>query len=206
MGMKAWLDAEIQVRLGKKEAKIGFDETRRRALALARGRVLEIGAGTGANLGRYPDEVGEVVLTEPQKYMARKLRAKLPPGEGAGRLLEVGAEALPFEDGSFDTVVSTLVLCTVPDQQAALAEARRVLAPGGRLVFLEHVRSDDPKLARWQDRLNRPWRRLAGGCNCNRSTLAAIEAAGFTVGEVEHGTIPKAPPWIKPLILGWALR
>jgi SAM-dependent methyltransferase len=104
-----------------------------------------------------------------------------------------------------DTVVFTLVLCTVPDQRAALAEARRVLAPGGRALFIEHVRSEDPRLARWQDRLHRPWRLFADGCNCNRDTVAAIEAAGLEIERLQKGELPKAMPPVRPLARGSAL-
>ncbi len=121
------------------------------------------------------------------------------------RAVRAPAERLPFEDGSFDTVVSTLVLCSVGDQDEALAEVRRVLRPGGRFLFLEHVRAEDAKRARWQDRLNRPWRVVAMGCNANRATLARIEAAGFEVEELRHGELPKSPPLIRPMIAGRAV-
>jgi ubiquinone/menaquinone biosynthesis C-methylase UbiE len=114
------------------------------------------------------------------------------------------AEALPFADDSFDTVVSLAVLCTVDDQARALSEIRRVLHPGGRLVFLEHVRSADPKLAGWQDRLERPWGWFAGGCHPNRRTLEAIEAAGFDVIELEREDLPDIPRLVKPNIMGVA--
>ena len=125
----------------------------------------------------------------------------------AGRPVEVveaPAERLPFPDSSFDTVVSTLVLCTVSDLPKTLAEVRRVLAPGGRLLFLEHVRSGDPKVARWQDRLNGLNRIVAHGCNCNRSTLESIGSAGFSISSLRHDQIPKAPAFLRPLIVGVA--
>jgi ubiquinone/menaquinone biosynthesis C-methylase UbiE len=118
-------------------------------------------------------------------------------------VLRAPAEDLPFEDHSFDTVVSTLVLCGVDDQPRALREARRVLRPGGSLLFLEHVRADDPDLARFQNRLN--WlNRLVVGCDCNRPTLGTIEAEGFTVSRLEHTVMPKAPKFVRPLIVGSA--
>jgi ubiquinone/menaquinone biosynthesis C-methylase UbiE len=118
-------------------------------------------------------------------------------------VLRAPAEDLPFEDDSFDTVVSTLVLCGVDDQPRAIREARRVLCPGGRLLFLEHVRADDPDLARFQDRMN--WlNRLVVGCDCNRPTLGTIEAEGFTVSRLEHTETPKAPKFGRPLIVGTA--
>ena len=120
-------------------------------------------------------------------------------------MVQAPAEALPFEDCSFDAAVTTLVLCGVDDQSRALGELRRVLRPGGRLLFLEHVRSDDPGQARWQDRLNF-LSRFVSCCDCNRSTLASIEAGGFDVEEVEHTELPKSPPFVRPLIVGTAAR
>jgi SAM-dependent methyltransferase len=117
-------------------------------------------------------------------------------------LVNAPAEQLPFDDGQFDAAVSTLVLCTVDDQPRALAELRRVLKPGGRLLFIEHIRSDEAGLARWQDRMNGLNRVVAGGCNCNRATLDAIRDAGFTVAELERGEMTKAPPFARPLVMG----
>ena len=124
------------------------------------------------------------------------------PGPSA-RVLRAPAEDLPFDDHSFDVAVSTLVLCGVDDQPRALRELRRVLRPGGGLLFIEHVRSDDPGTSRLQDRLN--WlNRLVVCCDCNRPTLDSIRAAGFTVAQVEHTALPKAPPFVRPAILGTA--
>ena len=136
----------------------GLRQRRHDLLAKARGRVLEIGAGTGLNLAHYPDAVEEIVFTEPEEPMARRLTRKLTETGRRGEVIAAPAERLPFEDDSFDTVVCTLVLCTVTDPRRALSEIARVLRPGGQFLFLEHVRADDPKLARWQDRLARPWR------------------------------------------------
>ena len=184
----------------------GLREMRRRLLATARGRAVEVGAGTGVNLDLYPAAVEELVLTEPDPHMARRLRARLAGSGREAAVAEAPAEALPFPEASFDTAVATLALCTIPDPPAALAELARVLKPGGRLLFLEHVRSREPRLARWQDRLERPWRFLGDGCHCNRDTLAAIAASPLQVEEVEHGEVPKAPPIVRPLIQGAARR
>jgi ubiquinone/menaquinone biosynthesis C-methylase UbiE len=187
----------------------GLRDMRREVLAGASGRTIDLGAGTGANLDLFPPQVGELVLAEPDPHMLQKLRAKLPRSRGAASSLEVvqaPAEALPFADDSFDTAVFTLVLCTVPDPAAALAEAARILRPGGRLLFIEHVRSEDTGLARWQDRLERPWRFLADGCHCNRSTVSQIEAAPFELERVESTDLPKTAPIIKPLVRGTATR
>lgn len=187
---------------GTEEA--GLHEMRVELLADARGRVLELGAGTGVNLALYPDAVDELVLTEPDPHMAKRLRAKQAESARAARIVEAPAERLPFEDASFDTAVATLVFCTIPDPAAALAELARVLKPGGRLLFLEHVRSQEPRLAHWQDRLEKPWRFLGDGCHCNRDTVATIAACGFELGEVERDSLPKAPPIVRPLVRGSA--
>jgi len=182
----------------------GLREMRREALAEARGRTVDLGAGTGANLELYPDAVTDLVLAEPDPHMLKQLRVK---GEGRGRNVEVveaSAEDLPFADASFDTAVFTLVLCTVPHPERALAEAARVLKSGGKLLFLEHVRAEDAGLARWQDRLEKPWRFLADGCHCNRDTVATIEASPLRLEGVEHGKLPKAPPIVRPLVRGSA--
>ena len=186
--------------------KAGLRERREKLLARARGRVLEIGGGTGANLPFYGDAVEELIVTEPEEPMARRLERKAADSGRPVRLVRAPAEKLPFEDASFDTAVSTLVLCTVDDPERALAEIHRVLKPGGQLLFLEHVRSDDAKLARWQDRLNGLNRRIGHGCNCNRSTLETVQGAGFTVADVVHEPFPKAPPHARPMIVGAAER
>lgn len=184
----------------------GLREMRRQTLAAARGRTLEIGAGTGANLGLYPETVGELVLAEPDPHMTKRLRRHAAEQGADAEIVEAPAERLPFPDASFDTAVFTLVLCTVPDPRAALAEAGRVLKPGGKLLFLEHVRSRDPRLATWQDRFARPWRFVNDGCNCNRDTAANLEASPFDVEGLEHERMPKAPPVVRPVIRGSATR
>ncbi len=192
-------------RVGSHADARGTAEHRRDLLAKATGRVIEVGAGTGLNLAHYPNAVTEVVALEPDRHMFRRL---MPATSGAAvpvRVARASAEALPFDDASADTVVMSLVLCSVPDVDEALAEARRVLGPGGRLLFFEHVRADDPRFARWQDRLERPWGVVGGGCHPNRDTLAAIRAAGFEVREVERFDERNAA-LAKPHILGWAVK
>jgi ubiquinone/menaquinone biosynthesis C-methylase UbiE len=184
----------------------GLREMRREVLAGASGRTIDIGAGTGVNIELFPPLVTELVLAEPDPHMAAKLRPKLRASGVEAKLIEAPAEQLPFEPASFDTAVFTLVLCTVPDPAAALAEAARILRPGGKLLFVEHVRSEDPGLARWQDRLEKPWRFLADGCHCNRDTVGQIEASPFELGVVERGRLPKTAPIVRPLIRGSATR
>lgn len=206
MGLWGRIFAAGYDRLMARSERAGLREHREKLLAQARGRVLEIGGGTGANLPFYGPGVEELVVTEPEEPMARRLRKKLAGSSIPATLVAAPAEELPFEDGSFDYVVSTLVLCTVGDQARALREAHRVLKPGGRLLFLEHVRSDQAGLARWQDRLNGFQQRFACGCNCNRDTLGAIQRHGFSVAKVERERFPKAPPLVRPLIVGAAER
>jgi ubiquinone/menaquinone biosynthesis C-methylase UbiE len=178
--------------------------TRREALIpQAKGHVLEIGAGTGANLPFY-EGVEKLTLTEPDKLMVHRLEPRLRERAPDALVLRAPAEDLPFEDDSFDVAVCTLVLCTVDDQPRALRELRRVLKPGGRLLFIEHVRADGERAARWQDRLNGLQTRIGRGCNCNRPTIETIAAAGFEITQLERDVLRKAPPIVRPLIVGVA--
>jgi ubiquinone/menaquinone biosynthesis C-methylase UbiE len=189
----------------KATEEAGLRQMRSELLAGAEGRVVEIGAGTGVNLDLYPDTIGSLTLVEPDPHMAKRLRSKLQASPREAEIVAAPAESLPLQSADFDTAVATLVLCTVPDPVAAVAELARVLKPGGRLLFIEHVRARDARLARWQDRLERPWRFLADGCHCNRDTLATLAASRFELGEVERGTTPKAPPIVRPLVRGGAV-
>jgi ubiquinone/menaquinone biosynthesis C-methylase UbiE len=183
----------------------GLRDTRREVLAEARGRTIDLGAGTGANIGLFPEAVTELVFAEPDPHMAKRLRHRLAGSGQEAEVVEASAQSLPFPDDSFDTAVFTLVLCTVPDPAAALTETARVLRPGGKLLFVEHVRAEDPGLARWQNRLEKPWRFLADGCHCNRDTVAAIEASPLALERIERGDLPKALPIVKPLARGSAV-
>jgi ubiquinone/menaquinone biosynthesis C-methylase UbiE len=204
MSLRWTITAPAYDRMTRKSEDAGMRELRHGLVAGASGRVLEIGAGTGMNLPHYNGSLESLVLTEPQAPMLRRLQRKAHEHAPRAQVLRAPAEDLPFEDDSFDTVVTTLVLCGVDDQPRALREARRVLRPGGSLLFLEHVRADDPGLARFQDRMN--WlNRIVVGCDCNRPTLSTIEAAGFTVADLEHTVMPKAPKFVRPLIVGSAV-
>jgi SAM-dependent methyltransferase len=183
--------------------KGGNAERRAALLARARGTVVELGAGTGLNLPHYPEDV-ELVLTEPERPMARRLLERFEQSGRRGRVLQAPAERIPLPDGSADTVVSTLVLCTVHDLDATLGEIRRLLRPGGRLLFIEHVAAEPgTRLRRWQDRLERPWRRLAHGCTTNRDTERALRDAGFALEEIRHGQM-EAELLLRPLTWGTA--
>ena len=183
--------------------KAGLSDLRRDLIAGASGKVLEVGAGTGANLPYYNSAVESLTITEPEPPMLKRLQKRVQEQAPQTKVLRAPAEDLPFEDDSFDTAVSTLVLCGVDDQPRTLRELRRVLRPGGRLIFIEHVRSDDPGLARWQDRMN-GLNRFVACCECNRATLDTIRAAGFEVTQLEHTTLNKVPPFVRPLIVGTA--
>jgi ubiquinone/menaquinone biosynthesis C-methylase UbiE len=185
---------------------VEIGDHRRRLLAGLRGRVLEIGAGNGLNFPHYPATVTEVLAMEPEPYLRRLAQAAVSQAPVPIRVVDGTAEALPADDATFDAVVASLVLCTVADPDQALAEVRRVLRPSGRLRFYEHVRASDPRLARWQDRLERPWGWLVGGCHPNRDTVAAIAAAGLRLVRLDRFDLPSMPPLARPHVLGVADR
>jgi ubiquinone/menaquinone biosynthesis C-methylase UbiE len=145
----------------------------------------------------------DLTMTEPYPPMLKRLQRRISEQAPTVKVLRAQAEDLPFEDDTFDAVVSTLVLCGVDDQPRALREVRRVLKPGGTFLFIEHVRSDEPGLARWQDRLN-GLNRFMVCCDCNRPTLDTIRATGFEVSKLQHSELPKAPKFARPLIVGTA--
>ncbi len=190
-------------RMGARVEKAGLRALRQGLLSGASGRVLEIGGGTGANLPFYGPAVESLTITEPEPPMLHRLEQRVRERASMAKVLRARAEDLPFEDDTFDTAVSTLVLCGVSDQSRALHELRRVLRPGGQLMFIEHVRSDEARLARLQDRMN-GLNRFVARCECNRPTLDSIQAAGFEVTQLERSTLKKAPPFVRPLIVGTA--
>jgi SAM-dependent methyltransferase len=183
--------------------RAGTRRHRHDLIAQARGRTLEIGSGSGLNVVHYPDDLDALVLAEPDPSMRTRLENAVRRSRSQVQVIDAGAEQLPFADASVDTVVSTFVLCTVRVPEVALREIGRVLRPDGQLLFIEHVRSESPRLARWQDRLAGPWQRFAEGCRCNRATLALIDACGFQV-EAHRPAWPAMPPIIRPLVIGRA--
>jgi ubiquinone/menaquinone biosynthesis C-methylase UbiE len=184
--------------------RAGLREQRHDLLTEATGATIEIGAGTGLNLAHYPPAVTRLALIEPDPHMSRRLRRR---AARSGRDAEIGsatADRLPFPDASFDTAVVTFTLCSVPDEQVALREITRVLAPGGRLLFLEHVRSADPHIAAKQDKAPFPYPLI--GCHPNRDTLREIKASPLAVESVRAGELPKTPEIERPMIMGTARR
>ena len=171
------------------------------------GAVLEVGAGTGVTLPHYPRSIARLVLCEPDAHMQRKLKKKADAALRNIEISDASLDSLPFKAGEFDAVVCSLVLCSVPDQRAALAEIARVLKPGGRLVFLEHVAADGrPARLKWQRRIEPVWKRLMGNCHLTRRTEAAIAAAGFEIERIQRESIRKALPIVRPSIHGIARK
>jgi ubiquinone/menaquinone biosynthesis C-methylase UbiE len=178
---------------------------RRRAalVANAYGRVVEIGAGTGLNIPHYRSDIAELNITEPEPGMRRQLARRLRRHGRIAQVIDAPAQRLPLADASVDTVVSTLVLCTVEDPESALREIARVLRPDGQLLFIEHVRASTRFLAACQDKLREPWRHFAGGCICNRPTLDLMRACGFTV-TADDVVWRGMPAIVHPLAVGRA--
>jgi ubiquinone/menaquinone biosynthesis C-methylase UbiE len=171
-----------------------FTPYRRRLVAQASGRVLEIGAGSGLNLPFYPQATTRIVGLDPSPHLLARAHEAQRATTGARTqaalravFVEGTAEVMPLEDASIDTIVTTWTLCSVPDAGRALSEARRVLKPAGRLLFVEHGRSIDPAVSRWQERLTPAWKRLAGGCHLNRPVDRLIEDAGFRIEQLKTG-------------------
>ncbi|MFJ8602407.1 class I SAM-dependent methyltransferase [Streptomyces shenzhenensis] len=186
--------------------RVSLGALRQDLLGRACGRTVELGSGTGLNLRYYPSDLDELILTEPGAAMRGRLARRLRRNRRRVRVLDATAERLPFTNETVDTVVSTLVLCTVDAPDQALREVGRVLRPGGRLLFLEHVRSRSPRLALWQDRLAGPWRRFAEGCHCNRATDELIRACGLELEYAVEASWRGMPPIVRPLIVGVATK
>ncbi|HYT69002.1 MAG TPA: class I SAM-dependent methyltransferase [Vicinamibacterales bacterium] len=172
-----------------------FSAYRRRVVSPANGRVLEIGIGSGLNLPFYADAAIQIIGLDPSAKLLAMARAG-HPGTATRpiELIEGSAETIPLEDKSIDTVVTTWTLCTIPDVNAALREMRRVLKPSGALLFVEHGRSPDEKVRRWQDRLTPVWKRLGGGCHLNRPIRELLEDSGFRTELFETGYMKGPKP------------
>ncbi|MCZ2820370.1 methyltransferase domain-containing protein [Modestobacter sp. VKM Ac-2977] len=196
-------------RLAAAGERFGLAEVRGRLLADIAGRVLEVGAGSGTNFAHYPRAVSQVVAVEPEPHLRRLAEQAAERAPVPVSVVDGVAEALPAGDREFDTAVVTLVLCSVADQLGALRELHRVLRPGGRVVFWEHVRAERPPLTIVQDALDRTvWPLLSGGCHVGRDTVAAITAAGFAVERLERRRMPdtRIPLPMAPHVVGTARR
>jgi ubiquinone/menaquinone biosynthesis C-methylase UbiE len=170
-----------------------FRKPRSRALAQASGRILEIGFGTGMNLPYYPPTVQRIEAIDPDLDLDRFSQPRIDASAIEVDFHHLDAEHLPFEDARFDTVVSTFTLCSIPDVSHALREIHRVLKPGGKFLFLEHGRSPEPALARWQDRITPVWKPLAGGCHINRPMGSLVSGAGFRLDPAQNYYLPGMP-------------
>jgi ubiquinone/menaquinone biosynthesis C-methylase UbiE len=188
------------------EACLG--EWRHGLLKQVSGEVLEVGAGTGASIKFYSDNVTRLVLTEPDKHMRRLLKAQANNSIAGNVSVSSGtAEQIEAADGSFDYVVASLVCCSVTDLNVCLSEIRRVLRPGGSLVFLEHVAAADGTTSRrWQNRINPIWKTFMGNCHLNRETEQAIVAEGFEIIQIDRESMRKAPSIVRSTIRGIAQK
>jgi ubiquinone/menaquinone biosynthesis C-methylase UbiE len=167
-----------------------FVPFRRRVIGAAEGRVLEIGIGSGLNLPLYGPGVRSVIGLEPSPELLRMARTRASAASTPIEFLNASAEVMPLDDGSIDTVVTTWTLCTIPQATQALAEMRRVLKPSGMLLFVEHGRAPEPGVARWQDRLDPLWSRIAGGCHLNRKIDDLIAGGGFRIASLSNAGLP----------------
>jgi ubiquinone/menaquinone biosynthesis C-methylase UbiE len=201
----SWFAAKIYDRFMAGAEEACLSAWRSELLTHASGRVLEVGAGTGANLAYYGEGVTHLHATEPDVHMRAQLEAKRGP-----RALEItddAAATLRVGDATYDTVVATLVLCSAEDPLAALRDIHRVLKPGGMYLFLEHVAADrGTSRRRWQGIVEPVWKRVAGNCHVTRETERAIREVGFEIEQLDRGSMRKAPPWVRPTIRGIARR
>ena len=184
-----------------------LQEWRNALLSKAYGEVLEIGAGTGVNLPHYPHNVTSVVLSEPDPHMRKFLRCKADKQHReAISIAHWGADSIERPDASFDTIVSTLVLCSVPCLESSLKEINRLLRPGGALLFLEHILSDHPPTRVWQNRIEPFWSFCAGNCRLTRDTSSAISASGLSIEQVIEAPMIGAPAFVSRTIRGIARK
>jgi ubiquinone/menaquinone biosynthesis C-methylase UbiE len=184
----------------------GTREERKQSLAGVKGAVLEVGFGSGLNLPYYPGTVTKVVGVDPSHISAQLARKRIAAASFPVEFVGLSAEKLPVADASFDSVVSTFTLCTIPDVAGALTEMRRALKPGGRFYFVEHGHADDPRVARWQNRLNGLEQKVFGGCHLNRDIATLIKQAGFEIERLDHAYLKGAPKFAGFLYRGVARR
>jgi len=205
MSLISWGIASLYDRIMSRAERACLGQWRQELLFPLRGRVLEIGAGTGINLAYYPPSVTSLILAEPDRNMRRRLAGRLLDQTRRVEVIAATAEQLPFPDNSFDAIVSTLVYCSVQSPAASLKEAWRVLAPGGKLALIEHVGAiDNAVLCRWQRRVEPFWKRCAGNCHLTRDTLASLRSAGFACEAIRRDTLHGAIWLVEPIIRGIA--
>lgn len=166
---------------------------RERVIAGAEGRVLEIGIGSGLNLPFYGPQVQEIFGLEPSPQLVAMAKRSARDASAPVTFIEGMAEAIPLDDRSIDTVITTWTLCTIPEAVQALTEMRRVLKPGGQLLFIEHGLAPEESVRKWQERVTPLWKRIGGGCHLNRPIRNIIERAGFSIAALENSYLPKAP-------------
>ena len=205
MGLLSWSVAKFYDAVMNKAEAASLGQWRKELLSSLSGDVLEIGTGTGINLTYYPDSVTRLILSEPDRHMRAQLHKKLIDLPIKYEVVDNPAEALPFPDGQFDAVVSTLVLCSVHHPEQALSEFFRVLKPDGKLALIEHVTApDQTNTLKWQKRIEPFWKRCAGNCHLTRNTLATLKAGGFNCDNVQQDSMRGAVSFVAPVIRGVA--
>jgi ubiquinone/menaquinone biosynthesis C-methylase UbiE len=194
-----WFISRLYDRFLEGTERAGLRDWRRALLAEARGEVLELGAGTGGNLVHYPPAVTRLVVSEPDRHMRAMLHRKLRHRDDV-QVLDVPGEALPFPASSFDTVVATLVLCSVQEPAPVLSEVRRVLRPGGAFLFLEHVSAPPRSWSRRaQGAIEPVWKHVAGNCHLTRDTGTLLRATGFEVARIADEPLPGSGPLMRSI-------
>jgi SAM-dependent methyltransferase len=204
----SWLLARVYDRLLLPTEEACVSTWRAELLSSVHGDVLEIGAGTGLNLPHYPSTVERLTLAEPDPHMRRQLERRLAAARRPDtHVSAAGLPDLPFDSDRFDAIVSTLVLCSVPDPASSLASIHRILKPGGTFVFLEHVAAEEhPSRLKWQHRIDPLWKRVFGGCRLTRRTADTITAAGLTIESLTRESMRRANPLVRTSIRGIARK
>lgn len=208
MALLSWLTAKFYDKIMRDAESKCLQNWRSELLSNASGAVLEIGPGTGTNLHYYPSDITQLVLLEPNPDMRSQLTLKLSSNTSYSiELLDGKAESIPFPDATFNTVVCTLVLCSVNNLEQALSELHRVLAPNGKLIFIEHVAAthNAPRL-KWQHRMEPFWKFIASGCHLTRTTEEALIQAGFAIEKMKQQSIRGVPAIVRPSIRGVAVK